>query len=147
MALPLAAWHAGYESGVDGSVFSQQDVEHPAPTHMRPWRTEMVQDVSAIATRFFKGIGQNCNIIAVQFPTRQIAIFVRRLRELDNSAVVPSEPGGIDGNGSERVAENAIECPATWQINSTKAFEKPRRLLKPCFWQKGTVLGDYSGRL
>ena len=82
----------------------------------------MFQDVSAIATRFFKGIGQNCNIIAVQFSTGQMAIFVCGLREFDNGAVAPAEPGGIGDNRSEGIAENAVKQPAARQVNPAKGL-------------------------
>ena len=76
---------------------------------MRPRPPKVVQDVGVGAARVLQGVGQDAQPPLVQFAAGQVAFVVGRLGEVGDGAAVPAEPGGIDGDGAEGIAEDASE--------------------------------------
>jgi hypothetical protein len=66
---------------------------------MRPWLTAVVQDVGIGAASVFQGIGKDWHV-------HEATVGVDALSELDNGAIVPNKPSGVEGDRVEGVPEN-----------------------------------------
>ena len=84
------------------SGFSQQKVDRPAPSHMLALRPAVAEEVLVLAPRFFEGVGQHRHV-------RKVAGVVHPPGHRDGQAVVPAEPGRVDDDGAERVAEDVAD--------------------------------------
>ena len=104
------------------SLISEKEIDRPTAPDVRPRSPEVAQDVGVVAAGFFQGVGEDGEAGAIEFARRQGTLVVAGLGEGDHGW---SEPGWIDGDGSEGVAENVMEkfplLPAL-QILSGVAF-------------------------
>jgi hypothetical protein len=73
------------------------------------------QDLLVRAAGFFQGVRKNGEAVWIEGAGRQLALVVGGLGEVANEAVVPAEPGGIEGSGTKRIPEDAASCSrASW---------------------------------
>lgn len=73
---------------------------------MRTGATTVRQDVAIGAAGVFEGVGEDSKATQIEMATRQFPFIVDRLGQLGDGGVVPGEPGGVDGDGAEGVAED-----------------------------------------
>src|SRR5262249_45460307 len=102
---------------------------------MLPLGAAMCQDNLIAATGVFERIGEDGHI-------PEAAPFINRVCKLGNGATIPGEPTRIEGDGTERVAEDAIHQPSPRPFDRAKAMEKPP-LIGP--FVHDTSLGDHCG--
>src|SRR5262245_30368987 len=69
----------------------------------------MAEYLFARTTRFLKSIRENREPAVVQRAVREEPLLVGSLGEADHYCVVPGQPGGVEGDGAEGVAEDVTE--------------------------------------
>jgi hypothetical protein len=79
-----------------GLLFSQNQIQYPAPARMVPRLAAVVQNAGIRASGFFQGVCKDRE-------KSEVAVIVDGLREHFHGGI---EPGGIDGNRPKRVAED-----------------------------------------
>jgi hypothetical protein len=67
----------------------------------------MAEDVLVRTAGVFQGISQDGEPVVVQMTGGEVAVVVEGLGEGGDSAAVPGEPGGIERDGTEGIAEDA----------------------------------------
>src|SRR5262249_34181143 len=90
---------ASHSASVMASPLPQEQVHDPADPNVWAWLPTMPEDVWFVAASLFEGIGQHRQV-------REVPAVVHLLSHRDDKAVVPGQPGGSEGNGAERVADD-----------------------------------------
>src|SRR5437764_8628748 len=81
---------------------AQEGVECPAASPVGAGPTKVVEQVSLSVARVLQSVGQDGQACHVQGTLREAAVVVRGLGQLDDDAVVPGEPAGVDADLAER---------------------------------------------
>jgi hypothetical protein len=84
------------------------------------------QKLRVTTTRLFERVGQHREAVREERTVRQDAVLVRRLGQTPHNAIVPGEPGGVDGHGPER--EGAEEVAEQGTLVPSFLPRHPRRL-------------------
>jgi len=79
-------------------LLPQHQIDHPAPADVRSRPAAMAQDVLVAATRFREGVGQ------FRHPLEGTVI----VDGLGEGFHFGGEPSGVEGGGTEAVAENVM---------------------------------------
>jgi hypothetical protein len=84
------------------SLLTQEEVHHPATPDVRPRLATMGEEVGLRAVRFFEDVCQDGQ--AVEGP-----LLVDALGQLDHRAIVPRQPGWIEGHRPEGVIPDTAD--------------------------------------
>ncbi len=91
------------------SLLSQQQVHHPATPEVFASGPAVREDVRVPTARLLQSIREDEQPRVIQRTRRQVTLLVCSLGETDYHAVIPGEDSGGDGDGTEWVAEDAVE--------------------------------------
>jgi len=94
---------------VPGCTFPQNQVYHPAATHVWSRPSAMAQHVFVRAPRFFKRSGQEVHLGVVQCPGRKASIIAYSLGE---RFCLGRKPEWIERHRAEGVSKNAVQKEA-----------------------------------
>src|SRR5437879_5828271 len=90
-------------------LLSTQQIQKPATPVVRPFAAAVREDVGVRATGVFQSISEDGELV-------EGTLFVDGLRYFGDRALVPGQPGGVDGGWPRAVAndlfENANVLPA-----------------------------------
>src|ERR1700677_3967368 len=103
-----------------GSLLSQHEVHRPATPDMRPRRSAVGQHVAVVTTDFFQGVRKDGQAV-------EGSVVVDGLRRGDH---LGREPGVVEDDGAEWVAEDVTEYFTETWIFGRPSWGEPEHYLK-----------------
>src|SRR5262249_19647385 len=100
----LARVGAGQPLGFGHALLlAEQQVDDPATAHVLAWPAAVSEDVGVVTAGVLQGVSEDGQAV-------EGALVVDELGEVANRAVIPGEPGEVEGHGAKsQGAEDVVE--------------------------------------
>src|SRR5262249_40602594 len=98
----LFAWCYERAAGGGELLLAEEEVEPPAAAHVRAGASQVSEEVGVGAAGVFQGVGQDRQVVVA-------AGVVDAPGHVPHQSVAPAQPGRLDGDGPEGVAEQLAE--------------------------------------